>query len=148
MKKIAAMLLAVAVMIALAACGDRGDPDPSGNAPSSQASAGNSQQSAEKSPSAPAGAPSQGGGWSDAKYTPYTGGVPEPAFDYTITGVIGNMGLSFKGDASEDEIGAWRQALLDGGFEENSVAGDTWTVFNDTHSIAHSGGGYFNIQAK
>lgn len=57
------------------------------------------------------------------------------------------MDSNFNSDASADEISAWRQTLLDNGFEENSVTGETWSVFNDKYSVIHSGG-YFNIQTQ
>ena len=147
-KQLSAILLAAVMLLSLAACGEEKDPKPSGgDTPSSSQTQGEQSKPEESQPPATE-APSEGGGWSKAEYAEYTNGVPEPAFPYTITGVIGNMGLNFKSTASAGEFEAWRQTLLDNGFEENSVAGDTWTVFSDTHSIAHSGSGYFNIQTK
>lgn len=150
MKKFLTLALALMMALSLAACGGKDDPKPSGSDTpgSSQTQGEQSTREPEESQSPSADDPTEKGGWSKAEYTEYTSGIPEPAFPYTITGVIGNMGLSFKSTASADEFEAWRQTLLSNGFEENSVAGETWTVFSDTHSIAHSGGGYFNIQTK
>ena len=150
MRKMLAPVFALVIALSLAACGGNNDPDPSGSAPGSSQEQEEpaSRRGEEGSRPSATESPSEGGGWNQAEYAEYTNGVPEPAFRYTITGVIGNMGLSFKSDASAGEFAAWRQGLLNIGFEENSVAGETWTVFNDTHSIAHSGGGYFNIQTK
>lgn len=148
MKKSFAILLALMMVFAITACGGKDDPKPSGSDTPSSSRTRDEQSKPEESQPPATEAPSERGGWSKAEYAEYTNGVPEPAFPYTITGVIGNMGLSFKSGASAGEFATWRQSLLDNGFEENSVAGDTWTVFNDTHSIAHSGSGYFNIQTK
>ena len=148
MKKILALLLALMMVLIFSACG--GDEKPSGNednSPSSSEKQGGQSKPEETQSPATETLPEEDW-WSKAEYAEYTSVIPEPTFPYAITGVIGNMGLSFKSTAAADQFEAWRQTLLDNGFEENSVAGETWTVFSDTHSIAHSGGGYFNIQIK
>lgn len=110
MKKILALALALALALSLAACGGGKAPTPSGGDMAD---------------------------WGYADYAEYTDGVPEPEFAYSISGIIMEA-LSFKSEASVDEISAWKQTLLDNGAEEVRE-GDTWAVIDGAHLIEMNG---------
>ena len=84
---------------------------------------------------------SDGGGdrsdWGYIDYADYTGGVPEPEFAYTISGILNDQ-LAFQSEATADEINAWKQTLLDNGAEEVRE-GDTWAVIDGAHLIEMNG---------
>lgn len=75
--------------------------------------------------------------WMDTKYTAYTEGLAEPPFKYTIKGIIMDQ-LTINAEATLDEIGEWKQSLLDSGFEEYRE-GEQWGIKNDTHNIQMNG---------
>ncbi len=75
--------------------------------------------------------------WKNATYSAYTGGVAEPAFNYTIKGVIMDQ-LTINAEATVDEVNAWKQSLLAAGFEEYRE-GEQWGISNETHNIQMNG---------
>ena len=143
MKKILALLLTFALLLSLAACGggdDEKTPSNDNKTPSS------SQQQEQNTPDPGTDKPDntpaadEGGhraDWDYGDYADYTGGVPEPEFAYTISGIMNDQ-LSFKSEASADEINAWKQTLLDNGAEEVRE-GETWAVIDGKHLIEMNG---------
>ncbi len=77
------------------------------------------------------------GQWQDTAYSAYTNGVEEPTFTYTIKGVIMDQ-LTMNAEATVDEVNAWKQSLLNAGFEEYRE-GEQWGVSNATHNIQMNG---------
>ena len=77
------------------------------------------------------------GQWQDTAYSAYTNGVEEPTFTYTIKGVIMDQ-LTINAEATVDEVNAWKQSLLNAGFEEYRE-GEQWGVSNATHNIQMNG---------
>ena len=75
--------------------------------------------------------------WNDSRYTAYTAGIVEPSFDYTLKGVLMDQ-LTINAEATEAEISAWKQSLLDAGFEEYRE-GEQWGIKNTTHNIQMNG---------
>ena len=75
--------------------------------------------------------------WSNVQYKDYTENLAEPTFEYTIKGVIMDQ-LTINAEATEAEIAAWKQSLLDAGFEEYRE-GEQWAVKNATHNIQMNG---------
>ena len=75
--------------------------------------------------------------WNDSRYTAYTAGIVEPSFDYTLKGVLMDQ-LTINAEATEAEISAWKQSLLDAGFEEYRE-GEQWGIKNATHNIQMNG---------
>jgi len=129
MKKILAILLAAMMVFALAACGDNNTTDPDKDNPgtSQTGNQGNESNNGDKTRS----------DWDYADYADYTDGVPEPEFEYTISGIINDQ-FSFKSKASADEISRWKQTLLDNGAEEVRE-GETWAVIDGAHLIEMNG---------
>ena len=129
MKKLLAILLAAMMVFVLAACGDNNTTDPDKDNPgTSQAgNQGNESNNGDKTRS----------DWDYADYADYTDGVPEPEFEYTISGIINDQ-FSFKSKASADEISRWKQTLLDNGAEEVRE-GETWAVIDGAHLIEMNG---------
>ncbi len=149
MKKIFTVIAILAIAATIVACGGKENTlDESSKITDESSIIQDSKPESivEVSESAPPAAESSG--WNNPEYSEYTTNVPEPQFEYTIFGVIGNMGMSFNSSATIEEIDAWRDTLIESGFELNVQTGETWVVYNDSCSISHSGGGYFNISAK
>ena len=142
MKKLLSLLLTLVLIFSLAACSG-GDDKPSGsedNPPSSgqQQEQNTPNPGTDKPDNTPAG--NEGGSradWDYADYADYTNGVPEPEFDYTVSGIINDQ-FAFKSKASVDEINAWKQILLDNGAEEVRE-GETWAVIDGAHLIEMNG---------
>jgi len=145
MRKLLALLLALVLVLSLAACGG-GDDDktPSGNEDKTPSSSQQQQQNTpapgtdDKPDNTPAA--NEGGSkadWDNTDYADYTGGVPEPEFDYTVSGIINDQ-FAFKSKAPVDEINAWKQTLLDNGAEEVRE-GETWAVIDGVHLIEMNG---------
>lgn len=104
MKKFIALALVLVMVFALTACGGKDEPKPSGNT----ADPG-TQQTEPAITQQPTNAPDDSEldmtSWNYERYSAYTDGVPEPEFEYTLTGIISEM-LAFKTEASVDEINA------------------------------------------
>ena len=130
MKRLFILLLALVMAFSLVACGG-GDED---KTPSGSDTPPSSEQQEQQPSNAPDNSQPSGGEWG---YAEYTDGVPEPKFTYSIFGVL-NQALSINGEASADEIGAWKQTLLDNGAEEVRE-GDTWAVRDGKHLIEMNG---------
>lgn len=79
-----------------------------------------------------------GSEWGIGNYAEYTSDVPEPEFFYTIVGIINNS-CCISGEAPAEEIAAWKQTLMDNGFQENRDDGTTWAVESATHYIEMNG---------
>ncbi len=75
--------------------------------------------------------------WNNVSYVEYTNGVSEPPFKYIIKGVIMDQ-LAINAEATLDEINAWKQGLLDAGFEEYRE-GEQWGIKNSTHNVQMNG---------
>ncbi len=109
----------------------------SGEEQSGEEQSGEEQSGEEQSGEEQSDGTNTGGQWNDAAYIEYTNGVAEPTFKYTIKGVIMDQ-LTINAEATEDEISAWKQSLLDAGFEEYRE-GEQWGVKNVTHNIQMNG---------
>ena len=148
MKKLLSILLALILVFSLSACGGNTE-NPSGDSPGiSQVSETNNNESkgaelfditdteinASSDNSGDANSADQ---WKNATYSAYTGGVAEPAFNYTIKGVIMDQ-LTINAEATVDEVNAWKQSLLAAGFEEYRE-GEQWGISNETHNIQMNG---------
>ena len=139
MKKILAILLAAMMVFALAACGDNNTTDPDKDSPGvSQSGENNDDKGGTEYPIADNGSEDTSvGQWQDTAYSAYTNGVEEPTFTYTIKGVIMDQ-LTINAEATVDEVNAWKQSLLNAGFEEYRE-GEQWGVSNATHNIQMNG---------
>ena len=147
MKKLLAILLAAMMVFALAACGENNTTDPDKDNPGvSQSGENNDDQGGENNddkggteyPIADNGGEDTSvGQWQDTAYSAYTNGVEEPTFTYTIKGVIMDQ-LTINAEATVDEVNAWKQSLLNAGFEEYRE-GEQWGVSNATHNIQMNG---------
>ena len=143
MKKLSALLLALVMVLSLAACGGGGDDKTPSNEDKTPSSSQQQQQNTpapgtDKPDNTPAA--NEGGSmadWDYSDYADYTGGVPEPEFDYTVSGIINDQ-FAFKSKASVDEINAWKQTLLDNGAKEVRE-GETWAVIDGAHLIEMNG---------
>jgi len=136
MKKIFTLLLALVMVLSLAACGG-GNNDETPDS-SQQQEQNTPDPGTDKPGNIPAA--NEGGSradWDYADYADYTDGVPEPPFNYTISGILMDS-LSFKSEASVDEISAWKETLLDSGAEEVRE-GETWAVIDGKHLIEMNG---------
>lgn len=71
--------------------------------------------------------------WNNVSYVEYTNGVIEPPFKYIIKGVLMNQ-LTINAEATLDEINAWKQSLIDAGFEEYRE-GEQWGIKSSTHNV-------------
>ncbi|MBQ6818927.1 MAG: hypothetical protein IJP35_04890 [Clostridia bacterium] len=147
MKKLLAILLAAMMVFALAACGENNTTDPDKDNPGvSQSGENNDDQGGENNddkggteyPIADNGGEDTSvGQWQDTAYSAYTNGVEEPTFTYTIKSVIMDQ-LTINAEATVDEVNAWKQSLLNAGFEEYRE-GEQWGVSNATHNIQMNG---------
>jgi len=139
MKKLFAFLLALMMVLSLAACGDNNTTDPDKDNPGvSQSGENNDDKGGTEYPIADNGSEDTSvGQWQDTAYSAYTNGVEEPTFTYTIKGVIMDQ-LTINAEATVDEVNAWKQSLLNAGFEEYRE-GEQWGVSNATHNIQMNG---------
>ena len=139
MKKLFAFLLALMMVLSLAACGDNTTTDPDKDNPGvSQSGENNDDKGGTEYPIADNGSEDTSvGQWQDTAYSAYTNGVEEPTFTYTIKGVIMDQ-LTINAEATVDEVNAWKQSLLNAGFEEYRE-GEQWGVSNATHNIQMNG---------
>ncbi len=141
MKKLFALLIALMLVLSLAACGDNNKPDADKNNPGTSQTdnqgGGNSNNNTTDNGnnSEPPNTPADQ--WSNSKYAEYTNGIEEPSFNYTIKGVIMDQ-LAINAEATLDEINAWKQDLLDAGFEEYRE-GERWGIKNSTHNVQMNG---------
>jgi len=139
MKKLFAFLLALMMVLSLAACGDNNTTDPDKDNPGvSQSGENNDDKGGTEYPIADNGSEDTSvGQWQDTAYSAYTNGVEEPTFTYAIKGVIMDQ-LTINAEATVDEVNAWKQSLLNAGFEEYRE-GEQWGVSNATHNIQMNG---------
>ena len=139
MKKLLAILLAAMILLSLAACGDNNTTDPDKDNPGvSQSGENNDDKGGTEYPIADNGSEDTSvGQWQDTAYSAYTNGVEEPTFTYAIKGVIMDQ-LTINAEATVDEVNAWKQSLLNAGFEEYRE-GEQWGVSNATHNIQMNG---------
>ena len=134
MKKLLAILLAAMMVFALAACGDNNKPDADKDNPGTSQT---DNQGGENNGGESNSGDKTRADWDYVDYADYTDGVPEPEFEYTISGIINDQ-FSFKSKASADEISRWKQTLLDNGAEEVRE-GETWAVIDGAHLIEMNG---------
>ena len=139
MKKFLTLLLVGLLVFSLAACGeDTNDPSGSDKPGVSQSGENNDDKGGTEYPIADNGSEDTSvGQWQDTAYSAYTNGVEEPTFTYTIKGVIMDQ-LTINAEATVDEVNAWKQSLLNTGFEEYRE-GEQWGVSNATHNIQMNG---------
>ena len=139
MKKLLAIILAALMLLSPAACGDNNTTDPDKDNPGvSQSGENNDDKGGTEYPIADNGSEDTSvGQWQDTAYSAYTNGVEEPTFTYTIKGVIMDQ-LTINAEATVDEVNAWKQSLLNAGFEEYRE-GEQWGVSNATHNIQMNG---------
>ena len=139
MKKLLAILLAAIMLLSLAACGDNNTTDPDKDNPGVfQSGENNDDKGGTEYPIADNGGKDTSvGQWQDTAYSAYTNGVEEPTFTYTIKGVIMDQ-LTINAEATVDEVNAWKQSLLNAGFEEYRE-GEQWGVSNATHNVQMNG---------
>ncbi len=77
--------------------------------------------------------------WNNPDYAEYTEGLTAPTFKYKIKGIIMEQ-LTVNGEASEEELAAYKQSLIDAGFELYRDEGvGNWGVSNGTHNIQVNG---------
>ncbi len=75
--------------------------------------------------------------WNNPQYIQYTSGIEQPSFTFVINGEL--MGqLVIHAEATVEEIDAWKQSLLNAGFEEYRE-GEQWGISNATYNIQMNG---------
>ncbi len=76
--------------------------------------------------------------WSDEIFKPYTTNVAEPEFTYVIKDIIDNQ-MAMETKVSIGETRAWRQTLLDMGYEPVLDAEYYWSVKGFEHLVFVNG---------
>lgn len=136
MKKLYSLLLAGIMVLSLTACGG-GEETAEQSAPQTTAAAQAESSVKTEAGTVGASASENGSQWDNPAYSRYTNGLDEPEFKYTIKGVIMEQ-MTVNAEATEAEVTAWKQSLIDKGFEQYRE-GEQWGIKNDTHNIQMNG---------
>ena len=86
--------------------------------------------------------------WNSVEYSPYTGGIAEPEFEYEVMGVNQVGGFCIEIAPEGDELQLWQQTLLDTGFVISNTDAEMWSADSITHYIQILGNRVYIVEKR